>query len=75
MVIRREPGLEEGNRSDKSAEDKVQAPSQNVINLQRRVAGILPVRVDVPRASTAYQFVKSLVLDEETRVSFKHKRR
>lgn len=51
------------------------APSQNVLNLQRRVAGVLPVRVDVPRAGTAYQFVKPLVLDEETRVSFRYKRR
>ena len=76
MVIRRELGVEEGNRSDRSAEDKdkVQAPSQNVLNLQRRVAGVLPVRVDVPRAGTAYQFVRPLVLDEETRVSFKSTR-
>jgi len=50
-------------------------PSQNVLNLQRRVAGVLPVRVDVPRAGTAYQFVKPLVLDEEARVSFRYKTR
>jgi hypothetical protein len=55
--------------------DVLQAPSQNVINLQRRVAGVLPVRVDVPRAGTAYQFVRPLVLDEETRVTFKYKKR
>jgi len=30
-----------------------QAPSQNVFNLQRRVAGVLPVRIDVPRAGAA----------------------
>ena len=29
-------------------------PSQNVINLQRRAAGVLPVRVDVPRAGTSH---------------------
>jgi hypothetical protein len=52
-----------------------QAPSQNVINLQRRVAGVLPVRVDVPRTGTAHQFVKPLVLDEPARVSFKYKAR
>jgi hypothetical protein len=51
------------------------APSQNVLNLQRRVAGVLPVRVDVPRSGTSYQFVRPLVLDEETTVSFRYKRR
>ena len=30
------------------------APSQNVFNLQRRVVGVLPVRIDVPRAGAAY---------------------
>lgn len=48
------------------------APSQNIINLQRRVAGVLPVRVDVPRAGTQYRFVRPLVLEEETTVSFKY---
>ncbi len=28
------------------------APSQNVFNLQRRVVGVLPVRIDVPRAGS-----------------------
>jgi hypothetical protein len=50
-------------------------PSQNVINLQRRTAGVLPVRVDVPRAGTSHQFVKPLVVDQETMVRFKYKRR
>jgi hypothetical protein len=51
------------------------APSQNVINLQRRVAGVLPVRVDVPRAGTQYRFVRPLVLEEATTVSFRYKTR
>lgn len=51
------------------------APSQNVLNLQRRVAGVLPVRVDVPRSGTSYLFVRPLVLDEETMVMFRYKRR
>src|SRR5262249_56326869 len=58
--------------------DKVEqqtAPSQNVVNLQRKVAGVLPVRVDVPRSGTAYRFVRPLVLDEETRVGFRYRRR
>lgn len=50
-------------------------PSQNVINLQRRAAGVLPVRVDVPRAGVSHQFVKPLVVDQETVVSLKYKRR
>ena len=49
------------------------APSQNVFNLQRRVAGILPVRVEVPRSGRSYRFVRPLVLDEETRITFQYK--
>lgn len=48
-------------------------PSQNVFNLQRRVAGVLPVPVDVPRAGRSYKFVRPLVLEEETRVTFQYK--
>ncbi len=50
-------------------------PSQNVINLQRKAAGVLPVRVDVPRAGTSHQFVKPLVVDQETVVNLRYKRR
>jgi len=46
------------------------APSSNVFNLQRRVAGVLPVAIDVPRAGTAFHFVRPLVVDEETKVTF-----
>jgi hypothetical protein len=60
----------------KGADAQKQAePSQNVINLQRRAAGVLPVRVDVPRAGVSHQFVRPLVVDEETVVSFRYKRR
>ncbi len=51
------------------------AASVNVINLQRRVAGVLPIRVDVPRAGNSYRFVRPLVLDEETKVTFSYKTR
>ncbi len=51
------------------------AASANVFNLQKRVAGVLPVRVDVPRAGNSYRFVRPLVLDEETRVTFSYKTR
>src|SRR5262245_7585169 len=59
----------------KGRDEVAQAPSQNVINLQRRAAGVLPVRVDVPRAGVSHQFVKPLVVDQETVVSLKYKRR
>jgi len=51
------------------------AASTNVLNLQRRVAGVLPVAIDVPRAGTSFQFARALVLDEETKVTFSYKSR
>jgi hypothetical protein len=57
----------------KNNETRLNAPSQNVFNLQKRVAGVLPVRVDVPRAGKSYRFVRPLVLQEETRISFQYK--
>ena len=52
---------------------KMLTPSQNVFNLQRRVAGILPVRVEVPRSGKSYRFVRPLVLEEETKITFQYK--
>jgi hypothetical protein len=49
------------------------AASANVMNLQRRVAGVLPVAIEVPRTGTSLQFVRPLVLDEETKVTFSYK--
>jgi hypothetical protein len=49
------------------------AASSNVLDLQRRVSGVLPVRVDVPRAGNSYSFVRPLVLDEETKLTFTYK--
>jgi hypothetical protein len=49
-----------------------QPPSSNVLNLQRRVAGILPVAIEVPHAGTAFHFVRPLVVDEETKVTFNY---
>ncbi|HKE07906.1 MAG TPA: carboxypeptidase-like regulatory domain-containing protein [Candidatus Acidoferrum sp.] len=48
-------------------------PSANVYNLQQRVAGVLPVTVDIPRSGTSYRFLRPLVLNEETRLSFAYK--
>jgi hypothetical protein len=47
----------------------------NVQNLQRRAAGVLPVRIDIPRAGSSHRFMKPLVIDEETVVEFRYKRR
>jgi hypothetical protein len=52
-----------------------QNASINVMNLQKRVAGVLPVAVDVPRTGTSFSFVRPLVLDEETKVTFSYKTR
>jgi hypothetical protein len=49
------------------------APSANVFSLQRRVAGILPVHVDVPPSGKSYRFVRPLVLEEETKITFQYK--
>ena len=49
--------------------------SANVMNLQKRVAGVLPVPIDVPKAGTSFSFVRPLVLDEETKVTFSYKSR
>jgi hypothetical protein len=46
-----------------------------VQSLQRRAAGVLPIRIEVPRAGTSHRFVKPLVIDEETVVSFRYRRR
>jgi len=48
-------------------------PSANVYNLQQRVAGVLPVAVDIPRAGASYRFLRPLVLNEETKLSFTYK--
>ncbi|MGC1264800.1 MAG: carboxypeptidase-like regulatory domain-containing protein [Candidatus Acidiferrum sp.] len=57
----------------KKQESGANTASSNVLNLQRRVAGVLPVRVDVPRAGHSYEFVRPLVLDEETKLTFTYK--
>jgi len=63
--------LEDQARKDRQAQ--LTAPSSNVFNLQRRVAGILPVHVDVPRSGKSYRFVRPLVMGEETKISFQYK--
>jgi uncharacterized surface anchored protein len=67
--------IEELVRKNKGDEGLSNGPSQNVFNLQRRVAGILPVRIDVPRSGRSYRFVRPLVMDEETTITFQYKAR
>jgi hypothetical protein len=76
-------GLAENERESKRIDEQVRkqqqallnAPSQNVFNLQRKVAGILPVHIDVPRSGKSYRFVRPLVLDEETKITFQYRAR
>jgi hypothetical protein len=66
---------EEPDRRQRNEPAPIVAPSQNVVELQRRTTGVLPVRVDIPRAGTSHQFVKPLVVDQETTVRLRYKRR
>lgn len=50
-----------------------QSASANVLDLQRRLSGVLPVAVSVPRTGNAHYFVRTLVADEETRLSFQYR--
>ena len=66
--------IEDLARKDRAAQGALlNAPSQNVFSLQRKVAGILPVRVEVPKSGKSYRFVRPLVLDEETTITFQYK--
>jgi hypothetical protein len=65
-------------RDDRKAREKQQQQAQNqasnnVYNLQKKVSGVLPVRIDVPRAGNSYHFERALVLDEETKLTFNYK--
>ena len=60
--------------TDKPSKVRAEPPSQNVVNLQARAAGVLPIRVDVPRAGVSHAFVKPLVVNAETTVTLRYKR-
>jgi Carboxypeptidase regulatory-like domain len=65
-----------GKKKEKTVASPPPPPPQasaNVFNLQQRVAGVLPVAVDVPRTGTSYRFVRPLVVNEETKLSFTYK--
>lgn len=61
-------------REDKEKRQVIVPPSQNVVNLQSRAAGVLPIRIDVPRAGVSHQFVKPLVVGSEATVKLRYKR-
>jgi hypothetical protein len=63
----------EQREARKQAQAAQIASSPNVLNLQKRVAGVLPVAIEVPHAGTAFHFVRPLVVNEETNVTFSYK--
>jgi len=65
--------LDSKDKKHKAPPPPPPAASLNVFNLQQRVAGVLPITVDVPRAGTSYRFLRPLVVDEETKLSFTYK--
>jgi len=67
-----EPYKREQKKEDLAAQ---LAPSTNVLNLQQRVAGALPIRVDVPHEGASYRFVRPLVLNEETKLTFTYRKK
>jgi hypothetical protein len=67
-------GMTEDERNQKRAA-QMEPPSQNVVNLQARAAGVLPIRVDVPRAGVSHQFIKPLVVGTAATVTLRYKRR
>ncbi len=73
--MRNMPQAQAQSPSQAKARAENEQPSVNVQNLQRRASGVLPVRMDVPRAGTSHRFMKPLVIDEPTVVSFRYKRR
>jgi hypothetical protein len=63
----------ESRQNEKQIAQQQTQASANVANLQRRVAGVLPIPVDVPKAGNSYRFVRPLVVDEETKVTFAYR--
>jgi hypothetical protein len=68
-------GRSSGDRDPRPQVSQSAEPSVNVQSLQRRASGVLPVRIDVPRAGSSHRFVKPLVVDEETTVGFRYRAR
>jgi hypothetical protein len=56
-----------------NAASKDTEASVNVVDLQRRVVGVLPIGMSVPHAGSSYRFARPLVVDEETRLTFSYR--
>jgi hypothetical protein len=67
------PDVDLDREAKRQTEQQQQTASSNVVNFQQRVAGVLPIHVDVPRAGSSYRFFRPLVLDEETKVTFTYR--
>ncbi len=74
QVVTRSGGMDGGFDLSKPSVPANPA-SANVVDFQRRVSGVLPISVDVPRTGNSYSFVRPLVLNEETKMTFKYKRK
>ena len=76
VTVEAAPVGESYSREQKKADTAAQlAPSSNVADLKQRVAGVLPIRVDVPHEGASYRFVRPLVLNEETTVTFTYRKK
>jgi hypothetical protein len=49
------------------------AASSNVGELQRKVVGVLPIAINIPRTGNSYRFVRPLVVDEDTKLTFRYR--
>jgi hypothetical protein len=78
VIVNAETAQISGRRNAKpsappSPPQQAPTPSSNVNELQRRVAGVLPIAVTVPRTGSSYRFVRPLVVDEETKLTFSYR--
>jgi hypothetical protein len=48
--------------------------SNNVGELQRKVVGVLPIAINIPHTGASYHFLRPLVVDEETKLTFRYAR-
>ncbi len=72
-AINQSQQVERAARQNAAAADT--AASANVADLQRRVVGVLPIQMNVPKAGNAYNFVRPLVVDEATTLTFNYRRK
>jgi hypothetical protein len=71
QIVRESKQVERIARQNAASKDT--EASVNVADLQRRVVGVLPIGMSVPRAGSSYRFARPLVVDEETRLTFSYR--